>query len=104
MLRNTRVDYMYRAASNYKFFGCFVIEGSLDRADLEDFLFDGEFFVPHEVGLDHLLDMPMNQDDHYLHTLEAFNPTDEGAVFCERGELVIRFKMANERGWLSSFY
>jgi hypothetical protein len=101
---NTRVDYMYRDASNYKFHGSFVVGGTLCQSDLEDFLFYGEFFVPHEVGLDHLLDMPMNQDDHYLHTIEAYNPIDESEVFCGREELVIRFKMANERGWFSSFY
>ena len=103
MARYTRVDYMYRDGSNYKFHGSFIVEGTLKFADVEDYLFDSEFFVPHEVGLEHLLDMPMNQDDHYLHTLEAFTSTDAGKPIGSAEELVMRFKMANERGWFSSF-
>lgn len=98
----TEIRYMYRDASNYKFHGSVIVDGELSASDLAPFLFDGEFFVPHEVGLYHLLDMPMNEDDHYLHTFVAFSPVAEGASHCSASDLVIRFKMANEKGWFSS--
>jgi hypothetical protein len=104
MSKYTRIDYMYRDASNYKFRGYFSVEGTLKQSDLEDFLYDGEFFVPREVGLNHLLDVPMNQDDHHLHTIEAFSLSDDGEALCDSRALVNRFKMANERTWLSSFF
>ena len=104
MAKYTRVEYIYRDGSNYKFRGAFIVIGALTHSGVKDYLFDGEFFVPHEVGLDHLLTMPLNQDDHHLHILEAFVPTDEGDPVCQASELVIRFKTASERGWFSSFH
>ncbi len=100
----TKVHYMYRDASNYKFHGCFVVSGKLSLNALEPYLFDGEFFVPHEVGLDHLLDMPMNEDDHYLHTFEEFEDTETGTPICSANQFVDKLKNASERGWVSSFY
>ena len=99
----TEISYMYRDASNYKFYGSLIVEGRIAAPDLEPYLFDAEFFVPHEVGLDHLLDMPMNQDDHYLHTFTGFTPAKAGEPHCTASDLVSRFKIANERGWFSSF-
>lgn len=101
-MANTIVHYMYRDASNYKFHGEFVVSGKLRMHQLEDFLFDAEFFVPHEIGLEHLLDMPMNEDDHYLHTFESFEECSRGDVFCSAEEFISRVKEANKKGWLSS--
>lgn len=54
---------MYRDASNWKFWGTAIVDGELSLEHLQQYLFDNEFFVPHEVGLNHLLDHPMNEDD-----------------------------------------
>ncbi|MEM9278125.1 MAG: hypothetical protein AAGA76_06100 [Pseudomonadota bacterium] len=98
----TLVKYMYRDASNYKFHGEFVVSGKLLRVNIEDFLFDSEFFVPHEIGLEHLLDMPMNEDDHYLHTFEKFVECVDGEPICSAEEFITRIKNADRKGWLNS--
>lgn len=100
----TRVDYMYRDASNYKFHGEFVVSGTLLRLHLEDFLFDGEFFVPHEIGLAHLLTYSMNEDDHYLHTFERFHKTEAAEVLCSAEDFIGRVKQANKKGWLHTLF
>ncbi|WP_156892442.1 hypothetical protein [Salaquimonas pukyongi] len=99
----TKVTYRYRDASNYKFWGEFHVSGKFSLEMVEDCLFDGEFFVPHEVGLPHLLNLPMNEDDHYLHTLEKFEAVSSGEPICSADELAERFKSAHRNGWFSSF-
>ncbi len=102
----TKVTYIYRDASNYKFWGEFFVSGTFTLAMVEEYLFDGEFFVPHEVGLEHLLDMPINQDDHYLHTFQTFEVVENvevSKVKCSASELVVQFLEANRLGWFSSF-
>ena len=99
----TKVTYRYRDASNFKFWGQFLVSGEFGIELVLDYLFEGEFFVPHEVGLPHLLNLPMNQDDHYLHTFEDFEIVSEGVATCSADDLVKRFKEASEKGWFSSF-
>ena len=98
---NTRIEYFYRDASNYKFHGDFVVGGTLSKGDLSPYLFDAEWFVPTEVGLPHLLDLPMNEDDHWLHEFAELVPTDEGSPICTASELIERFRAASYRGWFS---
>lgn len=102
MAQKTRVEYLYRDASNYKFYGDFVVSGCLLKAELEPFLFDAEWFVPSEVGLPHLLDLPMNEDDHWLHEFVEFVPTKKGLPICKASELIERFQTASRRGWFSN--
>lgn len=94
---------MYRDGSNYKFLGEFVVEGKLLLVDIEKYLHDSEFFIPHEVGLEHLLNLPMNQDDHYLHTFENFEATDETNCLCNAEEFKKKMQKADKEGWFSSF-
>ena len=100
---NTKVTYMYRDASNYKFWGTFILLGQFDLSDVESHLFDGEFSIPHEVGLEHLLNIPMNQDDHYLHTIQEVERCEDINVVCSSSEMIERFREASEKGWFSSF-
>jgi hypothetical protein len=93
---------MYRDASNYKFHGEFIVSGTLLRLHIEEFLFDGEFFVPHEIGLEHLLTCPMNEDDHYLHTFEKFENCESKSFICSAEDFILDVKTANGKGWLSS--
>lgn len=99
----TKIDYMYRDASNFKFRGTFFVCGHLRFKVLADFLFDNEFFVPQEVGLNHLLRMPMNRDDHYLHTFEKFETAKHGEAICSADELISRFYQSHTKGWFHSF-
>lgn len=101
MKNQTIIEYLYRDASNYKFWGDLVVNGPLVKRDLTDFLFDGEYFVPSEVGLSHLLDLPINEDDHLLHEFASFTPISGKAPLCTASELIERFRAAHRRGWFS---
>lgn len=98
-MNQTRVHYLYRGASNWKFLGAVVVDGELTLERLQPYLFDKEFFVPHEVGLNHLLDQPMNEDDHYLHAFIEFEPVSGLESLCTSADFVARFRSAHERDW-----
>ncbi len=102
-MKDTLVEYMYRDAANFRFYGKFVVSGKFGMEDISRYLFDNEFFVPHEVGLEHLLDLPMNQNDHFLHSFTSFTSIHGSEPKCGADELVERFKTADEKGWFSSF-
>ena len=42
---NTRVCYCYRDASNWKFWGEFILEGKFTRKQIQKYLFNNEWFV-----------------------------------------------------------
>lgn len=51
---NTRISYLYRDADNYKNMNEVVIPGSISDDQIKiilDCLYDGEFFIPEQVGL-----------------------------------------------------
>lgn len=79
---NTRIEYMYRDASNYKAYGEAVLRGTISESEKEAIgkaLYDGEFFIPEEVGLDGLagdLGVLDEEHDHPFHTIEGFFETE----------------------------
>ena len=96
----TRVRYMYCDASNYKFFGAFVLSGQFALESISDTLDAGEFFVPERVGLPSLVPKCQNEDDHWLHTfLEAEPCSDEYGALCSTAEFLRRMKAAAAEGW-----
>lgn len=95
----TRVEYMYRDASNYKEFGEFVLDGDFAVAAVQDYLFDGEFFIPERVGVKSLVPAEKTADDHYLHTLEAVSMVDDGPALMSAELFVARMKRAFAEGW-----
>ena len=100
---NTRITYCYRDASNYKFWGEFVVEGQLNRSQLEPYLFDGGWFVPEKVGLKHLLTEAWSEDDHLLHELCDFEYTTTSGAICSADLFVERFKAAHRNDWFSGY-
>lgn len=80
---NTRIEYMYRDASNYKAYGEVVLEGTLsesDKAAIRGALYDGEFFIPGPVGLDDLSGVLGELDetqDHPFHMIESISETED---------------------------
>ncbi len=100
---NTLVNYVYRDASNHKYWGSFVVKGKLRLEQIEKHFFDTEFFVATEVGLKHLLTDSWNEDDHVLHSFGDFEPTNIEDTICTVEELVQRFENANIRGWFHSY-
>lgn len=99
MTKLTKIDYLYRDASNYKFHGSFIVRGLMSRKQLEPFLFDGEFFIPTMIGLPHLLNMASNDDDHDFHELSDFTEIETGTADFDASDLLVRFKEAKAKNW-----
>lgn len=104
--KNTEVTYLYRDPSNWKFWGTFVVDGALGRDELKQYLLkypwlpsDIEWFNPRMVGLEHLLTEPWDVEDHAMHELHEFVPTDRGETLCSASELIERFASASHRKW-----
>lgn len=70
---NTRIEYLYRDASNNKKWNEAVLIGELSDADQQvilDCLKDGEYFIPRQVGLDEERFGNWTDDDHCWFELE----------------------------------
>ena len=99
---NTKIEYMYRDAGNYKFYREAVIDGLLKEEELRSFCFDGDLFIPDDVGL-----LPAEKDfaddeelDHPWHELLSVSPTEDAStVDMTAQELLAKFRTADIRGW-----
>ena len=106
---NTRIDYMYADAGNHKKFGHAIVRGPVFEKDLKVIfknLFDGEFFIPDQVGIPRLapsIDSPDYDDelDHDLHGFESFSLTlDAPTSNMKIREFVGKFDaIKNESDW-----
>lgn len=50
---NTKIEYLYRDASNYKKINQVIVSGTFDEAQkesIQDCLSEGEYFIPRQVG------------------------------------------------------
>ena len=95
---NTRINYLYRDADNYKMQNSCVISGTITLeqiAAIMDTLEDDEYFIPHMVGLpEQKFDTYDPQSDHPYFELgpESFEPTKARAtVELTVAELVAAF-------------
>lgn len=100
---NTRINYLYRDASNYKVHNTAVIRGELSEEDQKTILScleDGEYFIPSQVGLDEERFGSWTEDDHCWFELEPgfAEPTNAapGNLTCE--QLVANF-LAAKGNW-----
>lgn len=79
---NTRIQYLYRDASNYKAHNEMTFPGRFTDAQIDtimDSLADGENFVPEKVGMTEIRPGEITSDDGPFFELcrEGFIPTDE---------------------------
>jgi len=80
---NTKFEYLYRDASNYKQFASVVFAGEItdeERDLLLDNLEDGENFIPSDVGLEDLQPRMVSYpstDDHVWHEIEIITLVDD---------------------------
>jgi hypothetical protein len=101
---NTRICYMYRDGSNYKFPGDFCVAGILRELDLKPYLDEGLYFIPQDVGMPALQPVGVftysEDDDHPWHEITNILPT-RSDVPCAMtaGELLKLFEIASQRGW-----
>lgn len=105
---STRINFLYRDASNYKQAGSITIGDDLtdeQRATIAATLDDGQFFIPEQVGFPNPRDQfeKLSEDDHCWCELEpayAFEddesqPTDSRSA----AEVVATFVDAAAEGW-----
>lgn len=97
---NTRFEYMYRDGHNYKQYNEVVIQGEFTLDELRPHLYEGEFFMPSEVGLEDLQEYPYRNCDHIWHQLVSAELTEDvPTVEVRADELVARFQNAGAVKW-----
>ncbi|MBT3301759.1 hypothetical protein HOB87_14185 [Candidatus Woesearchaeota archaeon] len=97
---STSITYQYRDASNFKEFDTVIIHGQLSLNDIEEYLYDREFFIPSEIGLNDLQPKNLNQDDHIWHEILEINHTHEKPTADITAEIIIsNFKKASLEEW-----
>lgn len=87
-MSNTKFQYLYRDAGNYKQYGEVVFKGSIlpkEEAALKDALFDGQWFNAKAVGVPERFFEERNDDDHGMHeficcTFTTEKPTDKRSI------------------------
>jgi hypothetical protein len=96
----TKISYLYRDASNYKFRKEIVLIGSVVESDVRSLLIDGEYFVPRALRLLSAVPQKAKADDHDLHEIECFLSlaSAKGASLSAR-LFMSRLRYANEKGW-----
>ena len=82
---NTRMEYLYRDASNYKSPNQVIVAGTITEEQKEAILQtleDGTYFIPEQVGLDLYRGWDITEDDHPFCELDIekdFYETEEAA-------------------------
>lgn len=106
---NTKLSYLYRDADNYKVWNECVLEGTLTQEQKQKILdsrFDGEWFIPHLVGLpEKQFDEWDEQSDHPYFELDE-NSFEEVAlaptVKMKAVDLVSAFERCSQTEWTES--
>jgi len=97
---NTKIQYLYRDAHNFKKFAEVVVFGLVDGDQLFSLLKDGMFFIPSYVGLESLQEKPLKSYDHVWHELESVVPTnDPASVTIDSKTIQTFFHKAHKDGW-----
>src|ERR1700694_1477841 len=105
---NTRFDYLYRDASNYKSWGSVVFCGELHAglsARLRAALESTEFFIADQIRIPEVFlvpDWPLLQDDHCWHEFvkaEVTSDTADDSHDRTIEEFVVEVEHAAKEGW-----
>jgi hypothetical protein len=97
---NTLIAYQYRDAANYKEFDTVIIHGQLSLSDIEEYLYEKEFFIPSEIGLKDLQPENLTPDDHIWHEILEISYTNEKPTVNITAEKIIsNFRKASLEEW-----
>ncbi|MBS1259565.1 MAG: hypothetical protein MAG551_02638 [Candidatus Scalindua arabica] len=100
MNTNTQFIYQYRDAANYKVFDIVIIRGVFSLFDIEEYLYEKDFFVPSEIGLKDLQPKKLTHDDHIWHAIFEISYTKEKpTVNISAEEIVLNFNRAFSEEW-----
>jgi len=100
-LPNTRINYLYRDADNWKTLESVVVSGQVQFKDIKLYLREKEYFIPEQVGLNSLNGYDV-RIDHSWHEIGAgcFELTDDKpTIELTVKELIAKFKQAHNEGW-----
>lgn len=103
--QNTRIDYLYRDASNYKKPNMAIVSGSMSGEQQQmilDCLDEGENFIPHLVRLPEIrFDSYSMEDDHPWFELQegAFSETTEPPTVAISAEELVKAFQARKGRW-----
>lgn len=101
-MSNTRIEFLYRDASNYKVYNSVVVSGPFTDEQINqiiDSLEDGMYFIPEQIGLPVERFGSITEDDHCWCELTAydFDPTeDEPTVEMSTNEVLKAFLAAKD--------
>ncbi len=103
---NTKIEYLYRDAGNYKKYNEAVVKGEFESEDLKTVfksLRDGEFFIPEQVGLPlERTSDEITEDDHCYAELneDSITLTDDNPTIDATWKGVFEgFKVTLKSGW-----
>lgn len=100
---NSKITYLYRDASNYKFWGEFKLRGEITFEEITPYLLQGSWFIPARLDLKCIVPESQNSDDHELHEFFQIEPTtDEDCIF-DKAEFIARLKHSADQGWFIPF-
>lgn len=95
---NTYIEYLYRDEENNKVWKSIVLPGQMTLEQIEPYLDDGKYFIPHQVGLEDLQGKfqhgagPRSDIDHPWHEMNRIEPTEAlPTVEMTAEELLVRF-------------
>lgn len=101
---NTKIEYLYRDASNYKKINQVIVSGTFDeiqKESIQNCLSEGEYFIPRQVGFPEIRFDKLTEDDHYWFELsvENFSVTSLPAEIQMSVEDVVNAFLAAKDNW-----
>lgn len=99
---NTKINYLYRDASNYKQPQSVVVEGELSKGQIEQIYetCDGEYFIPAQIGLPEIRFDKITEDDHCWFEIGEIELTEDKPTELETAEEIYKnFMNVKEKGW-----
>ena len=76
------------------------MNGEVTLNELNQFLYEGTFFVPSIIGLPDLQPTPFTPFDHIWHEIEEVSSTaDAASIEIDARELLNRFEKSASAGW-----
>lgn len=107
--KNTRINYLYRDASNYKKHNEVIIPGTFTEEQIHtiiDCVQGGEYFIPSEVNLPEIRFEDRTEADHPWFELDedGFEETEAKANCYISPEDLVKLFLERKKAWQDEFY
>ena len=107
--KNTRINYLYRDASNYKKYNEVIIPGTFTEEQIHtiiDCLQGGKYFIPCEVSLPEIRFEDKTEADHPWFELneDGFEETEAKATCYISPEYLVELFLERKKAWQDEFY